>query len=479
LLRLRQKRPGEAEPYVVSALRARPSDAQLYVLLGDIFAARDNRAGMIEAYRRARDIDSVNTEARDKYLAATRDVGGDDAVQAGLEDAVARMPDSADAHFHLAKYLSGHGQLEEAIHSLRRAIAINPAAPNALQYLSETKSFRSPDDPDLARIRTGYGLTGAGTRERGSVAFALAKALDDLKQHDAAFEAYLEANTIQRRGVTYTLDSERRAFEAVAACFSREMIERYSGAGNKSAAPIFIVGMPRSGTTLTETILSRHRDVYAAGELEGMRVASEGVVGADPVFDAKAFVARLTPDALTSIGTAYIDLLGADARQSPRVTDKMPHNFRLIGVIRMAFPNAKIIHMRRDPLDNCLSIFKANFVIESHPYTADLTEIGRYYNLYRGLMRHWRAAVPGGFFELDYEALVSDPEPVTRALFDYCGLEWSPGVLEVEQDRREVRTISFAQVRRSINTASVSTAARYGARLDPLRAALAEWNEAQ
>jgi sulfotransferase family protein len=150
----------------------------------------------------------------------------------------------------------------------------------------------------------------------------------------------------------------------------------------------------------------------------------------------------------------------------------------MLGLIRLVFPNARIIHVRRDPLDNCLSMFKSNFASELLAFSFDLAELGRYYNLYRGLMQHWRTVLPGQFFEIDYEALVTEPEVTTKALFQYCGLDWSPDVLEIADNRREVRTMSFAQVRQPIHAGSVSAAARYGSKLDPLRAALAEWDEA-
>ena len=158
--------------------------------------------------------------------------------------------------------------------------------------------------------------------------------------------------------------------------------------------------------------------------------------------EARRFVERLKPRQLEEIGSAYLSQLSEEARKSPRFTDKLPHNFELLGLIRLVFPNASIVHVRRDPLDNCLSMFKANFAAEKLAFTYDLTDLGRYHNLYRRLMNHWRSVMTGQFFEIDYEALVSDPEPATRALFDYCGLDWSPDVLAIEKSTREVQTIA-------------------------------------
>jgi tetratricopeptide (TPR) repeat protein len=474
-VRLRQQRLEEAATLVSSALRISPSESRLYVLLGDIFEAKANWAGMVEAYRHARDVDATNTEALEKFVGAKQKVGGLDAAREVLEEAVGRMPDLAYARVLLGRFLSDHGMLEEAVVHLRRAVALDQEAFSAYHLLATSKKFRSSDDEDLLAIKAAYELTKPGTRSRALLAFSLAKAFDDIGDYEAAFDAYLEGNTISRPARKFSMDREKRDFGALEEVFAPDFLDRLRGDGHPSTAPIFIVGMPRSGTTLTETILSRHRDVHAAGELEFMKISATGVLGANPFDEARLFGERLKPKHLAEIGATYLDRLDAAARSAPRFTDKMPHNFRLVGLIRLVFPSAKIIHIRRDPVDNCLSMFKANFGADGLAFSFDLVELGTYYNLYRSLMRHWRRVMPGEFFEIDYEALVSNPEDTTRALFDYCELDWTPEVLDVQESRREVRTASFAQVRQPINKGSVSSGDRYGTKLDPLRRILAEW----
>jgi tetratricopeptide (TPR) repeat protein len=476
-LRLRQNRLPEAEQMAMDAIRANPTHSGLFVVLGDVLGARHNQPGMIEAYRRARDMDVFNLEAGEKYVAARQALGGTEAARAALEEAVARMPEVPQVHVGLARFLVENGMLDDAVQSLRRALALDPAVRGAVELLADAKKFQSANDPDYQLVAEGYRLTAPGSSSRAMTAFALAKAADDIKDYDSAFEAYLEANSISRAEMDFSMERERRAFDGIKAAFTSARLASFSDKGNRSTAPIFILGMPRSGTTLTETIISRHPEVYAAGELEAMRMIPPGVVGVSPIAEAQRFVERLKPRHLEEIGTSYLAQLVDEAKKSARVTDKMPHNFRMLGLIRLVFPNAKIVHVRRDPLDNCLSMFKSNFAAEMLAFSFDLVELGRYYNLYRGLMHHWRAVLPGQFFEVDYEALVTEPETTSKALFHYCELDWSPDVLDIEDNRREVRTMSYAQVRRPINTGSVSAAARYGSRLDPLRAALAEWEE--
>ena len=475
-LRLRQNRLPEAESFLINAVRARPADATLLVLLGDVFGARGNRAGMLEAFRHARQLDPSNTEALDKYLAAKEMDGGIEAARASLEEAVARMPDVALVHTQLGTFLAAHGMLDEAAASFRRAVDLDPLAADALQFLGERQRTASADNEDLKRIQEGYLQSLPGTTKRAVITIALAKATDASGDCTAAFDLYAEGNAIVRRSMSFSLDKEREAFASIARTFSSSFLARFSGRGHQSSSPIFIVGMPRSGTTLTETVLSKDSRVFAAGELEFLRTSATSIVGASPVLEAESFAKRLTAPLLAEIGSSYLSQLGAAAKASLFMTDKMPHNFRLVGLIRLVFPNARIVHVRRDPLDNCLSLFKANLGSEALAFSRDLVELGRYYNLYRRLMAHWRATLPGEFFEIDYEALVSDPETATRALFSYCGLHWSPEVLAIEDSRREVMTASFAQVRQPINTRSVRAADRYGNRLDPLRAALAEYD---
>lgn len=477
-LRLKQRRLAEAEATIMDAIRSHPRDEKLFIALGDILGARGNHSGMIECYRSARDTNPMSTEANEKYVAAKQEVGGLEAARQALEEAVARMPEVPQVHVRLGRFLTENGMLDEGHASLRTALALNPSLVGAIPSFAESKKFTSTEDPDYQVIAESYRLTEPDSRERAVVSFALAKASDDVKDYDRAFDAYLEGNTIHRKRMDFSMDRERKSFEVLEKAFTAEWLSASRGRGNPSAAPIFIVGMPRSGTTLTETVLARAPGVYAAGELDAISVASTGVVGVNPVYDAAKFVERVKAKDWAEIGSTYLQRLVDDARNSPRMTDKMPHNFRLLPVIRLALPNAKIVHVRRDPVDNCLSMFKADFAADALGFAFDLVELGHYYNFYRRLMQHWRSVLPGQFFEVDYEALVSDPENTTRALFAYCDLEWSPQVISIEENRREVRTASYAQVRRPINTASVSAAARYGSRLDPLRAALDEWDEA-
>ena len=474
-LRLQQGHLDDAEQAFGNAIRLRPNHPLAYIRLGDVFMTRDRAAAAVEAYRRARTLDPGNLEAEEKYNAALAQSGGAGAVRESLEQAVARDPGSAKPQELLADFLSAHGFLTDAADSYRKALALEPGNASLHVRLAQTKKFR-PHDPDLAALEAAYAVQPPSGDTREALAFALGKAFDDTGNFAQAFGFYVEGNRIRRSQIEFSLEAEARSFAATKATFTRDFIDRRRGEGDPSDTPIFIVGMPRSGTTLTEQILSAASGVYAAGELDFIRKASIATLGFEPFTGAARLADPTTKLDLAAIGRTYLGWLPSAAKSAQRVTDKLPQNFRYLGLIRLIFPNAKIVHIHRDPLDNCVSLFKGRFAGSALGFSYDLTELGRYYNLYRSMMRHWNEVMPGDIFDLSYEELVGDPETESQRLFDHCALPWTPDVLAIQESRREVRTASFAQVRQPINRSSINTADRYGPALDPLRAALAEWS---
>ena len=299
--------------------------------------------------------------------------------------------------------------------------------------------------------------------------FALAKAYNDLKRYEPAFEHLQKGNAIKRRRVSYGEALDMEFSRAIAASFTSELFETRRGAGDPSDVPVFVVGMPRSGTTLVEQILASHPSVFGAGELMYMyRLAESGHAGGNFPFD----IASLPDDALRRFGGFYAARVRALAPQAKRIVDKLPANFRLVGLIRLALPNARIIHVRRDPLDTCFSCYSKLFS-QNLDFTYDLGELGRYYKAYDKLMEHWRNVLPeGAMLEVQYEDLVSDFEPQARRLIAYCGLEWDDGCLSFHKTVRPVRTASAGQVRQPVFKTSIGRWRPYREHLRPLLDAL-------
>jgi hypothetical protein len=297
--------------------------------------------------------------------------------------------------------------------------------------------------------------------------FALGKAYLDLGETERAFDHLDAGNRKKRIQLVYDAEANRAHNAAVAAAFPSEIYDRFAGAGCDSSAPIFVVGMPRSGTTLIEQILASHPAIHGAGELHALPEAAREIGGVPEG------IAGLSADELARLGDSYLERVGDLPAGKTHFVDKLPVNFLNLGLIRLALPDARIIHARRDPVDTCLSCYAKSFKAANLPYAYDQTELGRYYRDYETLMAHWRATLPAThFLEVQYEAVVDDLEGQSRRMIAFLGLPWDDACLEFHRTRRPVRTASVNQVRRPIYRGSVGRWRVHAARLGPLLQAL-------
>lgn len=374
-------------------------------------------------------------------------------------------PDNAAAHFGTGNALAQLGNTADARIALERAAALAPKRAAYHRALAELAPFRE-DDPRLAPMET-LARENLPEDQKAELHFALAKAYDDLGRTEPACDHLKKANALRRQAVTYDEGIVASFFADLKAVFTPERVQR--APGGESSLAIFIVGMPRSGTTLIEQILCSDPSVLGAGELTHVQdQIAEGLAGEDYPHG----IAVLTDQAFAGFGKEYLRRLGKLPRDIRHVVDKFPGNFQHIGLIHLALPNAKIIHVRRDPMDTCFSCYSKLF-LNGLNYTYDLGELGRYYRMYEALMAHWRSVLPdGAMLEVQYEALVNDFEAEARRLVDYCGLEWSDRFLSFHENERAVRTHSQAQVRQPLFTSSIGRWRRYEAYLNPLRGAL-------
>ena len=347
----------------------------------------------------------------------------------------------------------------------------NPRYATPYRVLTRIKTFSDGDD-DLAAMTELFDAGVLSADDRGELAFGLGKAYEDLKQYDQAFEYYAEANRLKRQALSFDPERESRMIDDLIAAYQPAVFEKNAGSGRRDETPIIIVGMPRSGTTLVEQILSSHPDVFGAGELNTLNEIAYALT-VDDTNRYPANVNFMAPQSFENIADHYLRTVRTRAPESPRITDKMPDNYRHIGLIRLILPNARIVHCRRNPMDTCLSIFKNHFATAGHHYAYDLEELGFYYTLYQRLMAHWRTVLPeGAMYEVDYEEVTSDQENQTRRLLDHCGLEWTDACLAFHENDRPVNTASAGQVRRPMYRTSVELWRRYATQLEPLRRAI-------
>ena len=383
----------------------------------------------------------------------------DDAL-AHFDKACNLQPESAVHHAVKGVALQEMGRIDEARQCYERAITIEPRGVRHYVNLANTTRMTS-DNPHLAAmLALARDSSSLGVAEQIDLGFALGKSFADIGEPARSFEYLLQANALKRRHSEYDEARMLGPLERAHKVFTPELMQRHEGAGNPSPVPIFIVGMPRSGSTLVEQILATHPLVFAAGEVLAFRQAmrAAGVHTKERPFPDS--VTDLTGAELRDVADRYLKAMhammpdGAEHAGTQRVTDKMLFNFRCVGLIHLALPNACIIHTCRDPIDMCMSCFSLDFL--NSPQMCDLGEIGRYYRAYSELMRHWRDLLPPGvMLDVRYEDLVHDLESHARRIVAHCGLDWDAACLAFHETQRPVRTYSFAQVRQPVYRSSV------------------------
>jgi len=386
-------------------------------------------------------------------------------AEASTRRALALRPDAADTVALLGSLAIDHGRFDEAEDLLRKALAIDPELPEALTSLMAVRKMRAADAPwrDAAERVLARGLAVAHAI---NLHHALGKYYDDIDDRDAAFRHHRMGNELARRSRgRYDRAEMTRGVTRTLAAFERNALAALRPGGSASELPVFVLGMPRSGTSLTEQILASHPEVHGAGELLYWIFAADAERAATPEQRAAT---------IAELGRAYLEGLATQAPDASRVIDKLPVNFRNIGLIHAALPGARFIHLERNSLDTCLSIYFQGFSA-AHPYATDFDDLAHYYHEYRRLMAHWRAMLPPqALLEVRYEDLVEDPEGWSRRMLAHIGLPWDPRCLEFHRTHRPVLTASNWQVRQPISKGSVGRWRRYERFIGPLREALGD-----
>jgi tetratricopeptide (TPR) repeat protein len=463
-------RNAEAAASYESAIAIRPDYMEAYNNLGNALLDQRRYEEAIARFETALELNPASAEAHNNLGSTLQALGRHAEAMVHYETALTLKPGYADAFTNIGNALMEMGRLDEARRAFETAIELQPRRAKFYRNLIDSKRFSS-GDPHLAAMRDlAQDAAALPVSEQIDLHFALGKALADAGDHAASFRHLIEGNALKRRSVAYNEGAVLEFFAGLPNVFTRELLQAKRAAGHPSTAPVFIVGMPRSGTTLIEQILASHPQVFGAGELGTF---SELMVATQGLDAALAHVEPTEADrVLRELGTRYVESVRALAPAAARITDKMPVNFRLLGLIHLALPNARIIHARRDPVDTCLSCFARAFTGDQ-PFSYDLAELGRYYRGYHAVMAHWRSVLPAEtLLEVDYESVVDDLEGQARRIVAHCGLDWAESCLEFYRTERVVRTASATQVRQPIYKTSVGRWRVYGAMLRPLFDAL-------
>ena len=448
------------------ALALAPDDPAALHRRGTLLAALKRPEEALASYDRALALEPDLVEALLDRGNALLELWRVEAGLASYDQALALQPDCAAARDNRALALAELGRFAEAEQAIEDSIACAPDRIHAYYVLTLLPRRWGAEDRHLQAMATLAETIGTQPPEaQAELHFALGKALAGLDP-ERAFRHVLAGNARHRRLVDYDEAATLALFERIQASYGAALLRRRAGRGADSAVPVFIIGMPRAGTSLVEQILASHPAVHGAGEVEDF----ERAVGALGTLAAPETVGDLSDSALSGIGERYLARLPpVDAR---RITNKLPWNFLAAGLIHLALPQARLIHVRRDKVDTCLSCFSHLFTANL-PYSYDLGELGRYWRGYDRLMAHWRRVLPPDvLLEIDYEALVGDLETVARRMLAHCGLGWDARCLDFHRTERPVRTASMTQVRRPLYRSGIGRWRPDAAVLTPLLEAL-------
>jgi tetratricopeptide (TPR) repeat protein len=381
----------------------------------------------------------------------------------------------AELHLSIAHSLKTLGQREPAIDEYHAAAASREGFGDAWWSLANLKTYRFAD-AEIGQMRATEAAATTGAVDRFHLCFALGKALEDREQYAASFEYYARGNSLKRAASRYRPEVMELNTRLQTEVCTPELFARHEGSGAEAADPIFIIGLPRSGSTLIEQILASHSKVEGTHELSDIpRMVSE-LQGRDWQLDNPrypAVLAQLSADDLRRLGEKYLRDTRSYRTGKTRFIDKMPNNFRHVGLIHLMLPNARIIDARREPMACCFGNLKQLFA-HGQEFAYSIEDIARYYRTYLELMRHWDAVLPGRVLRVQYEEVVADLEVNVRRILDYCGLEFEPACVEFYRTERSVRTASSEQVRQPIYREALDQWRHYEPWLGPLREALGD-----
>jgi tetratricopeptide (TPR) repeat protein len=441
----------EAAETLGQAIRIAPGYVDAHNNLGNVFKELGKVEQAVAAYESAIELKPDYAKAHNNKGIVLKKQGEFEQAIACYRQALQLAPDYPEALNNLGNALEEVFQSDDAVAEFRKALELRPGFTEAYLNLSRSTTFTA-GDPLIARMVSLHGDANVEDYDRVDLCFALTKAHEDLEDYATAFSYLSEGNSLRKKLLGYDLASDERLFSSIRSV-DPEVNKAALGTsgGVSSPIPIFILGMPRSGTTLVEQIVSAHYDVVGAGEIHFVEGYGRSVATGNR---------RATPDELQLFQDRYRKEINKLA-DSGYVTDKMPQNFRYVGLICNALPDARIVHVQRSPAATCWSNFRQYFAGDGLAYCHDLDDLVRYYEMYQDLMRYWNDRYGDRIYALDYDALTTNQETVTRELIDHIGLEWDEACLAPQDNRRVVKTASRQQVRKAVYSGSSEKWRRY------------------
>ena len=445
------------------ALLSVPDNTGIRINLGFIFQSLGNPDDAIEEYKKVLEIDPNQLIVLNNLGACLKELGEMNQAIEYFEKALEIDPNYAEAHFNLGYVYQDLGEIKQAILCYEKAVVINNY-PMAYQSLSHLKKYE-PNDNQIIQMQSLLKSGNLSQSEKINICLALANIYEKFGNQVEFFNYLNEGNILQKNESSYSLVNIKNEHDAIKKMFQKNLpsVEK-STSYSSSKKPIFIVGMPRSGTSLVEQIISSHQRVFGAGELNTLTKLASPIINNFILGD----IDQVTEQALLFIRDEYFDILDKLGTKEKIITDKLPLNFQYIGFILSAFPEAKIVHLKRDARAICWSNYKHYFDSKNNGYSNNFEDLVGFYGLYNDLMSFWHDLYPGKVYDLNYEDLTTNQEDETRKLLEYCDLDWDENCLNFHNNDRAVKTISSLQVRQKMYQGSSEDWKKHWAYIAPL-----------
>ena len=436
-----------------------------YLNMGNVYNSLDDHDNAEKAYKKAIKISPNFLQAYSNLGILYESLHKLNQAEKTFKLILSIDPNYIAAYNDIANIYRAQGHFDKAENYYNKVLAINPKVASTHRMLVHLKKYTNPHDPHIDTLLNLLSGNKNDNEINIHVNFSLGKVFEDLKDYERSFEYYIKGNKAMRKTFNYDREQIKLYFKSIKKFFNKSFVQNISKIDVGKPTPIFVLGMPRSGTSLVEQILSSHKQVYGAGELTNLidLINKSGLTGRKYPENLE----NVDSSSFTSIGENYIKSIRSLSHEKQYITDKMPGNFLLIGLICSIFREFKIIHCVRNPIDNCLSIYKKCF--KGHlPYAYDLKDLAQYYKLYKDLMTHWKMLFPGKIYDIQYEQIVKNQREETEKLLKYCSISWDDNCMNFFETKRAVQTASSEQVRKPIYSSSINFWKKYINGLKPL-----------
>ena len=459
LILVGQGKNGEAIEYYEKSIRIKPDYAMVYNNLGAVYKSKKNYLKAETYFKKSIKLDNKIPEAQNNLGNLYVDLNKHKKAIISFKKSININSNFYIAHYNLGILYKSIGKFEECKKCLKEAIRLHPQFYEAHRAFSQIHKYKVNDN-HIDIMQELYDKSNIDISGKIALTFALGKAFDDTKNFENAFKYYYKGNKLRRNDIEFSLKRENEEFLNIKRTFNKNFFNKYQNIGNDDPTPIFILGMPRSGTTLVEQIISSHPKVYGGDELNFFNDSIKNSFYKKGNFSIEC-INQKNDEKFKKIGQEYVNKIKEISGKNEKVTDKLPINFKWIGFIKLVLPNSKIIHCTRNPKDICISIYKNYFTNAELNYAYDFEELVNFYNLYEDLMQFWKNNLPGFITEIKYEDLIKNPKKEIPKLIKNCNLAWNKSCIKFYNNKRAIKTASDTQVRKKIYRNSMDSWKNY------------------